>query len=341
MFSNRLAFGGLAVACVTAAGAGGYLASRQKVAEVPAVAAAAPLAPTSVAPSAIPVNETEAVVGSVPKPADLPPAAEPDAAPPAPRRTEQAPRATSVARAERAAPAAPARPSTPPPPLDRTWPSSAGNTTAAQESAAPSGVPLDQPVAPAREEAPAEPVRAPEPPEKVLEELVVAAESVIGLQTESALSSEKARVEDPIEARVVRDVHVGGDVAIPAGTRALGSVMLVEHGGRFKERARLGIRFHTLVLADGTRLPVTTDTIYRYGDAPGNRSAAKIGGGAVAGAILGAILGGAKGAAVGATAGAGGGTAAVMASDRSAATLPAGTEVTARILSPVTVTVER
>jgi hypothetical protein len=140
---------------------------------------------------------------------------------------------------------------------------------------------------------------------------------------------------------VVRDVRVADEVAIPAGSRAIGSVMVVDRGGKFKERARLGIRFHTLVLADGTTLPISTETIYRYGDAPGNASAAKIGGGAVAGAILGAIIGGAKGAAIGATAGAGGGTAAVMASDRDAATFPAGTELTARILSPVTVTVEK
>src|SRR5437763_7382659 len=52
---------------------------------------------------------------------------------------------------------------------------------------------------------------------------------------------------------ISRDVKVGDRVAIPAGSKALGSVMLVERGGKFKERARLGIRFHTLVLADGTR----------------------------------------------------------------------------------------
>jgi hypothetical protein len=171
------------------------------------------------------------------------------------------------------------------------------------------------------------------------DELVIAADSVIGLQLESGLTSERARVEDDVEAGVIRDVRVGRQVAIPAGSRALGSVMLVERGGRLKDRARLGIRFHTLVLADGTRLPITTGTIYRYGDAPSDRSAKKIGGGAVAGAILGAIVGGARGAAVGATAGAGGGTAMVMAGERSPAEFPSGTEVTARILDPVAVVV--
>lgn len=170
---------------------------------------------------------------------------------------------------------------------------------------------------------------------------MVAGNSVIGLQTDVAISSEQARVEDRVEGRVARDVRVGGRVAIPAGTRASGSVVLVERGGKFKERARLGIRFHALTLADGTEVPISTETIYRYGEGPGNGSAAKIGGGAVAGAILGAIIGGGKGAAVGATTGAGAGTVVVASGDRSVATFPAGTEITARILSPITLTVEK
>ena len=108
---------------------------------------------------------------------------------------------------------------------------------------------------------------------------MVSADSVIGLQTETSLTSERARVEDRVEARVTRDVKVGDKMAIPAGARAIGSVTQVDRGGKFKERARLGIRFHTIVLADGTRLPISTETIYRYGSAPGNESAAKIGGG--------------------------------------------------------------
>jgi type IV secretory pathway VirB10-like protein len=203
-------------------------------------------------------------------------------------------------------------------------------------------VPPDNP-APAHPEDHAVPElpRAPEPPQRTFEELVVAADSVIGLQTETRISSETARVEDRIDARVTRDVKVGDRIAIPAGSRAIGTVMQVERGGKFKERARLGIRFNSLVLADGTRLPISTETIYRDGEAPGNGSAAKVGGAAVGGAILGAILGGAKGAAIGATAGAGGGTAAVMTADRNAATLAAGTPMTVRILAPITVTTER
>ena len=183
--------------------------------------------------------------------------------------------------------------------------------------------------------------RTVEPPAPLYEELVVAADSVIGLQLESPVTSEKAQVEDSVVARVTRDVKVGDRVAIPAGAKALGEVTLVERGGKMRERARLGVKFTSVVLADGTRLPLHTETIFREGDPPGRESAAKIGGGAIGGAILGGILGGAKGAAIGGSIGAGAGTAAVVAGDRNHATLSAGTPLTVRIEDPVTVTVEK
>jgi hypothetical protein len=175
----------------------------------------------------------------------------------------------------------------------------------------------------------------------IYDDLVVAADSVIGLEIETALTSEKARVEDQVSARVTRDVRVGDRVVIPAGSRVQGEVTVVERGGRMRDRARLGVRFTSIVLADGTRLPIETETIFREGEPPTGESAAKIGGGAIGGAIIGGILGGAKGAAIGGAVGAGGGTAAVMAGGRNAATLPSGTPVTVRLEDPVTVTVER
>jgi hypothetical protein len=312
MLSNRLAVVALGVACVVAAAGGGYIAVRQS--EAPAVAG---------------VQETEGVVGSTPTPPS-----EPVKATPPPRASRAASNSRSQAARKPEAPQTVARAEPPAPTLDRSWPSSA--------SSAPAAPAIDATPAPVQqEEQLPEPVRAPEPPEPTFDELLVSADSVVGVQTETALSTERSHVEDRVEARVSRDVRVGGRVAIPAGTRVIGSVTSVERGGKMRERATLGIRFHTLAFADGTETPITTETIYRYGDAPGNKSAAKIGGGAVAGAILGAIIGGGKGAAIGAATGAAGGGAAVAASDRSEATLPAGAEVTARILSPVTVTVER
>jgi len=199
--------------------------------------------------------------------------------------------------------------------------------------------PVSAPLEPVQPYTPA-PVLAAEPPAPRFEDLVVSTDSVLGLQMETSLTSERARVEDEVVARVTRDVRVGDRVAIPAGARAHGEVTLVERGGKVRDKARLGIRFTSVVLADGTRVPLETDTIYREGDGPGGESAAKIGGGAIGGAILGGIFGGAKGAVIGATAGGGAGTAAVMAGGRNPATLPSGTPVTVRLVKPATVTVE-
>lgn len=332
MFSNRLAFAVLGVACVTAAAGGAYLATRQN--------AAVPVAESQLAaqeaPLSSPVAETEAMIEATPAPVEAHTPVSP-----APAATKTA-SAKPAGRPTAAAPVASSRTESTPPtqPAERNRPSPAVSNSGTSIVEHP--YPVEPPSAPRTEELrPAEPPRAPEPPRPVFHDLVVSADSVLGLQLESAVSSERAKVEDRVDARVVRDVRVGNDVAIPAGSRAIGSVMVVERGGKAKERARLGIRFHTLVLADGTEIPFTSETIYRNGDAPGNATAAKIGGGAVAGAILGAIVGGAKGAAIGGSAGAGAGTVAVMSGERSTATFPTGSEINTRIVSPVTVTVEK
>jgi type IV secretory pathway VirB10-like protein len=336
MFSNRLAFTALAVACVTAAAGGAFMATRQNGATEKPAAIEMPAAPVEA--SAKPVQETEAVVSPAPpeavSPAPVPAPAKPAAA--APRKREevrQPAKATS-----KPADTTTAR-NTQLPTLDRGWPSTPAQTQT------PNAPTVDQapsmPATPVEDHQVSEPPRAPEPPQKVFEELTVGADSVIGIRMETTVSSETAKVEDRVEARVVRDVRSNGSVAIPAGSRLLGTVVTVERGGKFKEQGRLGIRFNTLVLADGTRLPVTTETITRTGEPRGQSSAARIGGGAVVGAILGAIAGGAKGAAIGAAAGGGAGTATVVTRDPSEATLKTGDEVTARILSPVTVTVEK
>lgn len=347
MLSNRLAFAALAIACVGAAAGGGYLATRQDTVPTPAsaqVQAATPVASvpgqshnpavassagTTTAPATA-VQETEAVVGD-----RAPNAAAAASKTAVARAVEPQPRVAT--RASRPAASSVAR-QEPAPALTSSWPAGAAPQPPA---APPPGVVESAPPVPRAEERDVtEPVRAAEPPPRTFAELVVASDSVIGLQTENRVSSETARVEDRVDARVTRDVRVGDHVAIPAGARALGSVMQVERGGRFKERARLGIRFHTLVLADGTRIPISTETIFREGEAPGNSVPSKVGGAAVGGAILGAILGGAKGMAIGAAAGAGAGTAAVAAGDRSPATLPAGTSMTVRIIQPITVTTD-
>jgi hypothetical protein len=333
----------VAVLCVAAAGGGAYLAVRENgatpVAELSALPPTEPAGPAAAAqPSAGPATATDTVVAVSDAPAEAAktqptkeaePSASNGGAQPI-RETPRARRPASTRETPRAAPSsAPSGPVEQPPAVPAPEP--------VQPEAAPEPDPIRETVAPVERE----PEREAPPPSRTVEELVVGADSVIGLQMETTLTTERARVEDRVEARVTRDVTVGDRPAIPAGARMIGSVALVEKGGKVRERARLGVRFHTLVLADGTTLPVQTDTIYRDGDSPAGSSTAKIGGAAVGGAILGAIFGGTKGAIIGGSTGAAGGTAAVMAADRKPAVLPAGSSVTVRLSAPVTVTVER
>jgi type IV secretory pathway VirB10-like protein len=313
---SKAAVGFLVGACV-AAGAGAVYLANDNASSPAAITQQIDEPAGAFTPS--PVEQSEAVITEAPAPVVAPPVA------PAAGPRAAASRPREVSQPSREADPSPAR------------------ATRAVEPPAPAVVdegPVPAPIEPPRI-ADNQASRAVEPVGPLFDELVVAADSVIGLEIESTISSEKARVEDAVAARVTRDVRVGDRVAIPAGSRVQGEVTLVERGGRMKERARLGVRFTSIVLADGTRVPIDTETIFREGDSPTSESAAKIGGAAIGGAILGGILGGAKGAAIGGAVGAGGGTAAVMASGRNAATLPSGTPVTVRVQDPVVVTVER
>jgi hypothetical protein len=332
---NKLVFAGLAAGCLVAAAGGGYLAARKGPATT---AVEAPAAVSQAAVPGQPVAESEGVIS--PEAAAAP---APDLTTPAPRQEAQPARRVSTANERRSASVSPG------PAPGRSAPSN--TPVAGTAPARPDSVPVPPTRGGAWEVRPAvepdrvvldEPAPSPaEPPAPELVELVVPQDAVLGLQIERTISSETARVEDRVEARLTRDVRVGDRVAIPAGSVVQGSVMEVERGGRVKEKAKLGIRFHTVVMADGSRLAIRTDTVMREGASPASESAAKIGGAAVGGAILGAILGGGRGAVIGGTVGAAGGTAATMAGERNPAILTAGSTVSVRVQQPVTVTVEK
>ena len=352
MAFNKLVFAGLSVGCLTAAAGGSYLAVRQnQVAGASTASGASSAAPDAREAPGAPVTESEGVITpEASKPHTAQPSESVEPVRPATRVTS-----TPVRRAEvRSAPASqPTRPSS----GVETRPSARDgsrdmSTVARPGSESPSVAsapstsggmwetrPSVQPSAPDYKEA--EPAAPPPPPAPEFVDLTVPSDAVLGLQIERTVSSELARLEDKVDARVTRDVRVSDRIAIPAGSTVRGSVTEVDRGGRVKGRARLAIRFHTIVLADGTQLALKTDPVVREGQSPGGESAAKVGGAAIGGAILGAILGGGKGAAIGGAVGAAGGTAAAMTNDRNPATLAAGTTVTVRMQAPVTVTVQK
>jgi hypothetical protein len=204
--------------------------------------------------------------------------------------------------------------------------------------------PADTPVTAtpaAIESAAAQPAPVVTPAVEAFEDVELARESVLGIRIETAVSTEHSKVEDRVTARITRDVSLEGRTIIPAGTEVIGHVTLVERGGRVRERARLGVRFTTLVFDDRTRVAIDTPTIFRDGEARAGEASAKIGASAVIGGILGGIVGGKRGAAIGGAAGAAGGTAVVMSGDRSEAALTPGATLTLRLAEPLVVRIER
>jgi len=338
MFSRPLAFLLLALACITAAAGGAYVATRHSVADAPAAVASAPPAPAAGTPAtpSQPVAETEAPVSSAK------PAAEPETAPAKPGTTPApapAPRHTEAPASKKPATVAH---------VEHSPSTHAEHSPSTGRPLPPSTVTRNDPppMAPVASPPPPEPAKpiepAPEPRRQPqFEDLILPAAAVIGLQLDSPLSSDHSRVEDRVNAHVTRDVMASGRVAIPSGSKVIGSVVAVEQGGKVSQPARLAIRFHTLILADGSEVALHTESIDRRSESPASSSTKKIGGGAIAGTILGAIIGGGKGAAAGGAIGAGAGTAAVMAGDRATVTMPAGQLLNARLSSPATITVER
>jgi len=311
MISNKAALVAIVGAgCIGAAGIGSYLAVRANSAGM----VAAPTAVASTEPSAAVADQAPAPTeapevtpsASAPVAAAARPAPERQAAPAPPRVTQRAEIPAAVE----------ARP----------VPDPAAVPTQADYSAPAAGLPV---------------VDLPEPPPSPLVAVTLEENTVIGIRLDRAISSETAEIEDRVTGLVARDVTVDGRVAVPAGSEVRGYVTEVVRGGAFRERARLGVRFTTVLLPDGTLVDITTDAIYRDGEAPGGEATTKIGASAAVGAVIGAIIGGGKGAAIGGSAGAAGGTAAVAAGGANAATLAAGTPLTIELTEPVTLLVER
>jgi hypothetical protein len=339
MTSRFLAFGTLGLACIVAAGGGAYLAVRQS--ERPGQPAQAINQPAGGVVQPTAQGTPTSLVTTPPAAGDATPGPSATAAPSATEKSSTAARADASDAPQPSQPRAERRPRR----SQARMPREDGQSASSQPDPARPGFAAAASTEGGGQSATAPPPQSvsqePAEPQREWVEIAVPAESVLGLQIQTAVSSETAHIEDRVDARVSRDVRIGDRVAIPAGSQALGSVVQVERGGKLKERAHFAIRFNTLILPDGSRLPLTAEAVHREGASPTNKSAAKIGGATVGGAILGAILGGGKGAAIGGALGAGGGTAAAMAGDRDAATLPAGSIVNIRLMAPVTVTLER
>jgi hypothetical protein len=161
----------------------------------------------------------------------------------------------------------------------------------------------------------------------------------LSLSLITPLSTETAKVETPVTARLRQPIVVDGFTVVPAGATLHGDVIEVERAGRVKGRSRLVIRFAE-VQVNGQRDPFRTNALTFEGEATKGEDAAKVGGGAGIGAVIGGIVGGASGAAKGAAIGGAAGAGTVLATRGRDVELAEGTELNTSLASPYSVRVE-
>jgi hypothetical protein len=159
---------------------------------------------------------------------------------------------------------------------------------------------------------------------------------VLVAELRQEVSTERSRPGNDVELRTVAPIRADRGEEIPAGVVIRGSVSDAKQGGRIAGAPELGLRF-TEIEVDGERQAVSAEPFHVTGTNDAGKSAAQIGGGAVAGAILGRIVGGKGGTAKGAVVGAALGTGVAVATEGGQLVLPAGQRLRVRLDEPVTV----
>jgi hypothetical protein len=214
---------------------------------------------------------------------------------------------------------APQPASTPAPPPDQ-----AGGATAApgaQSNGAPANTPAPSTSQSAR--------RTPPPPPPP-QDIVIPAGTHISVTTAQTLGSKISQDGDTFTATVARPVSIDGQVVIPRGASATGTVLDAKALGRFKGGAHLELSLDT-IRVDGTTYQIHSNGLERVEQGKGKRSAGFIGGGAGLGALIGGLAGGGKGALIGGLAGAGAGTAGAGLTGKKDIVIPAETTLTFKL----------
>lgn len=217
-------------------------------------------------------------------------------------------------------------------------PSSAASSSQPTASQPASGEPSSMQPAPppGQTTAPSEQAAAPAPPPPPAV-ITLPTGTAIRVRLDTDLGSKISQPGDTFSATVADDVLKDGEVVIPKGARANGTVTDAKPLGRFKGGALLSIKLDRVRTKWGS-YPVATSSIARAEQGKGKRSAGFIGGGAGLGALIGGIAGGGKGVAIGALAGGGAGTAGTAFTGNKQIVLPAESLLTFKLDHSVHIT---
>jgi len=175
--------------------------------------------------------------------------------------------------------------------------------------------------------------QSPPPPAMI----VLPAGTDLHVRLDQDLGSKISHAGDSFPATVARDVIVGGQIVIPKGARAEGTVIDAKPLGHIKGGALLELRLERVHTNWGS-YPVATSTITRAEKGKGRRTGEFAGGGGALGAIIGGLAGGGKGALIGGLAGAGAGTAGSAFTGNKEIFLPAETLLSFRLDHSVHIT---
>jgi hypothetical protein len=179
---------------------------------------------------------------------------------------------------------------------------------------------------------------APAPPVEEFREVTIPGGTTLSVALDDSVGSATSSVDDPVRAHLTRPVSVDGALALPEGTAVSGAVTEALRSARVKGRARVGIRFDNVRVADES-YAIRTAAITREAAGQMKKDTMKVGIPAATGAVLGGILGGGKGAAIGAGVGGGGGAAYVMSERGPEVSLGRGATVSVRLSEPLKVRV--
>ena len=171
----------------------------------------------------------------------------------------------------------------------------------------------------------------------VPETLVVPAGTILLARINEFLSSDHNQVGDEFTAELEQPIVVKGWVLARRGQMVTGKVLAAQKAGKVKGVSQLGVELTDLTVADGRRMPILTELWQGSGGTSHGADAATVAGGTGFGALIGAAAGWGKGAAIGAGAGAAAGIAAVLLTRGRPTVLEPETQLSFRLVDPVTV----
>jgi len=164
------------------------------------------------------------------------------------------------------------------------------------------------------------------PPAPAPAPIVIPAGTTLTVTLDQAVGTKENNSGDRFDASLAVPVTVEGREVIPAGAKAVGTVVTAASAGHLKGGAALALTLDSLRVK-GEKYSIETSQYEETGKGRGKRTVIGGGGGAALGAIVGGIAGGGKGAAIGAAAGGGAGTAGAAYTGKRDITLPAETRL--------------